>query len=340
MESIKKAQERFDQLMRDIKQGDFKYQSKPETEIDWTAYSQAKVNELRFIVQYIRQTVDSIILPEKPAGRGQPEKDAHDLAKAVLLQQYLQTNERTAEGWVDLLAPRLGISADFKWRSIARAYEREDVRYILERVFEQSTRPVQGVAHSFSGDSTGLEQSRKQNYEKDAHSEKSAGYLKLTTVMSNEFHVVTSFELSQNRGDCPMFEKTFPQTAETQDIHRMNLDAGFLSRNICTLIEQTGGLPFIYPKMGITLRKQGSRAWKDMLLEFLRDPQEWLRWYHERSNQESWYSAFKRRFAKPLQCRTDVTKASEVCARVIVENFTQLIVAFHEGRLKRLSFAA
>lgn len=333
MESLREAQKRFDELMRSLKANEFVYQPKPDKPIDWTAYSEAKVDELRFMLKLIRQTVDSVDLPENLAGAGRPAIEAKNLAKAVLLQQYLQVNDRTAAGWLDMLSHKLGIPEDFSWRSLARAYEREDVKYVLERTFEKTTQPVAGIAHSFSTDSSGLEESRKQNYENDAHTKKASAYLKLTDTISNEFHVVTSYSLSRNRNDCAVFGEAFAFTAQTQDVQRVDLDAGFVSRDICTMVAENGGTPFIYPKTGLTLKKRGSQAWKDMLLSFVRNPHEWLEFYHERSNVECWHSAFKRRFAKPLQCKSDETKAVEVCARITIENMTQLCVAHHERRL-------
>ena len=341
MEPLKETQKRFDQLMRQLKNGDYKYKPlEQEKQVDWTAYSEAKVNELRSIINLIKEMVDAVGLPEKPVSAGQPAKDAKDLAKAILLQQYLQANERVAIGWIDLLGPRLGISSAFEWRSLARAYEREDVKFVLERVFELSTTPVQGSAHSFSLDSTGLEESRKENYESVAHSEKSSSYPKLTSCISNEFHVVTSYAFTENVGDCKAFGQAFALTAAMQSVERVELDAGFVSRDICTAIGNAGALPFVYPKKGITLKKKKSQAWKNMLLLFVANPQEWLRFYHERSNVESWHSAFKRRFSKPLQCKSVLTQATEVCARIIIENFAQLNTAFHERRIKLPILAA
>ena len=340
MESLKETQKRFDQLMQDLKSGDYYLCRKKGSLSNWTAYSQARVNELRFVIKLIKENVDSVNLPPKPMQAGQPAKEASDLAKAVLLQQYMQVSERVAIGWIELLSPVLGITSNFEWRSLARAYEREDVRFILERVFEKSTEPVQGIATNFSGDSTGLEESRKDNYEVDAHGKNASSYAKLTSFIASDFHVVTSYALTRNSGDCAVFEDAFQLTAEKQKPKIVCLDAGFVSRDICNAVASVGALPFIYPKRGLTLKKKGSKAWKDMLVSLVHNPQEWLRVYHERSNVECWHSMLKRRFSRPLQCKTLETQASEVCARITIANFTQLCTAFYEGRLPKAAFAS
>ena len=71
MESLKETQKRFDQLMRQLKNGDYKYKPlEQEKQVDWTAYSEAKVNELRSIINLIKEMVDAVGLPEKPVSAG------------------------------------------------------------------------------------------------------------------------------------------------------------------------------------------------------------------------------------------------------------------------------
>ncbi|MEM2934279.1 MAG: hypothetical protein QXL78_05065 [Methanocellales archaeon] len=51
------------------------------------------------------------------------------------------------------------------------------------------------------------------------------------------------------------------------------------------------------------MKKKGSKAWTEMLLSFIEDPQEWLREYHPRSIPESSFSVFKRDYPIPLRRR-------------------------------------
>ena len=71
-------------------------------------------------------------------------------------------------------------------------------------------------------------------------------------------------------------------------------DSAYLSRRNCSLIAGVGATPRIYPKQGVTLKKKGCRAWAEMLLSFIDDPQLWLRDYHLRSITETAFSAFLR----------------------------------------------
>jgi len=69
---------------------------------------------------------------------------------------------------------------------------------------------------------------------------------------------------------------------------------------------------------------KGSTAWAEMLLDFIEDPQEWLRSYHPRSISESANSAFKRGFPVPLRKRKTLRKKLEAFARVCDYNLKRL----------------
>ncbi len=52
-----------------------------------------------------------------------------------------------------------------------------------------------------------------------------------------------------------------------------------------------------------------------MLLNFMKNPQKWLKEYHSRSNVESGFSNFKRNFLTPLRKCIDRRRKTEAFAR-------------------------
>ena len=73
------------------------------------------------------------------------------------------------------------------------------------------------------------------------------------------------------------------------------LDAAYLSRNICTLIEKTGRIPVIMPRKGVHVR--GFDAMGKMLRWHCDNFDEFLSICHKRSNVEATFSSLKRRFS-------------------------------------------
>jgi hypothetical protein len=90
------------------------------------------------------------------------------------------------------------------------------------------------------------------------------------------------------------------------------------SRDNCNIIASIGAIPRFYPKQGITLRQKGSKAWTDMLLSFItdpQDPQKWLEEHHSCSISETANSTYKWDFPVPLRRKINVRRKKEAFAR-------------------------
>lgn len=329
-----KAQRILHNLILDLKEGRFKYEPKEEKEIDWSAYNLAKIKEIDFFLIFVKEAVDMVKLEEDNVKRkGRPKKDAYDLAKVILTQIYFQVGERQASGLASLFKEKLLLSEIPSPRTIGRAYKRAEVQYVIGKVFEMTSAPIEKKETSFSADGTGLPLSIKQNYENDREKKaKHAGYDKMAVMISNTFHIATAMVSEKGTAhDNLLFEQLIKNTASRfQDINDVQLDAGFISRENCDLIANVGAKPHIFPKKGIILRRRGSTAWRNMLSELIKDPQDWLRKYHERSNSECYFSAHKRRFTKPLLKKERESRSVEALGRVIVLNICMLILAYFE----------
>ncbi|KXB02297.1 hypothetical protein AKJ45_03600 [candidate division MSBL1 archaeon SCGC-AAA261F19] len=131
--------------------------------------------------------------------------------------------------------------------------------------------------------------------------------------------------------ESPYFEPLLEETAETySEIDQVSGDAAYPSKDNCDLVESVGGTPRFYPKEGITLKRDGSWAWTDMLLAFIEDPQRWLREYHSRSNADWGSQPSKRGFLAPLRKCNHRRRKAEAFARVCGYNLKRV------SRLHRL----
>lgn len=339
---MKKAQRILNELIEDLKNKQFKYEPKEEKEIDWSAYNLSKIHEINFFLVFVREAVDgSQVQVQEQTGPGRPASDAFDLAKVILVKEYFQTGERQAEGLALLFMEKLALKNAPSASTIGRAYSRTDVQEILARVFEMTSEPIKDKETSFSADGTGLPLSIKQNYENDRDKhEKHAGYDKAAVMISNNFHLATGIVHTKGTAnDSPLFAPLLEQTAERfQHIEDVELDAGFISRENCQLIDAVGATPYIFPKTGITLNQNGAPAWKKMLLALINDPQAWLRSYHRRSQNECFFSSHKRRFARPILKRITLRRSIQAFGRVTVTNITMLITAYCEHRVEVKQF--
>ncbi|MFQ5815713.1 MAG: transposase [Candidatus Hydrothermarchaeaceae archaeon] len=328
-----KRQEKFDRLMEQLKKDEFKYVPREEKEIDWSKYDRAQINEINDMLLLMKDAVDEASLRlgidgMLNKGPGRPQNHPADLAKAVLMQHYFSVSNRVAEGLVRLFMEKMGIKNAFSYKTIERAYEDPLVTLILREIFKMTQEPVRDKEHVFSPDGTGLSMSMKQNWENECRKDgEKRGYEKMIAMVGGTFKIFSAFELAENpqAHESPYFEPLLAETASCYErIDLVPADSAYLSRHNCDLIAGVDAIPRIYPKQGITLKRRGSKAWTEMLLSFIEDPQEWLREYHPRSISETAFSVFKRDFPLPLRKRIKLRRKQEAFTRACDYNLKRL----------------
>ena len=145
----KRTQQRLDQLIKQLKEDQFKYTPKEDKEIDWGKYDRAQINEINDMLLMIKKAVDIAsrrldIEARIEAGKGPGRTPNHpdDLAKALLMQQYFGVSNRVTEGLVLLFKEKLGLKDIFSYKTIERAYENPLVTLILGEIFRMSQEPI------------------------------------------------------------------------------------------------------------------------------------------------------------------------------------------------------
>ena len=294
----------FRQLVCILREKDF-YESEDIKPIHWPEYNTTQIQEAKETLAFIRDTVE-ILEPLVIKGKvGKPLTDPKSLAKAVLACECLGLTERNAQGWLEILGPFLGIKEKLDDRTIGDAYDKVEVLYLLKQLFDK-TKSSNGI---LSGDGTGLENSRKQNYEMN----KITGHYLTSIVDSRE--VVQAFDIYEQ--ECKAMHKLIEQVYGDS----IRLDAGFNDRELVKKIDARNMVPFVFPKKNNNLN--GSPAWKLMYLELFFDVMAWLTEYHQRSHSESFHSSFKMRYGIITKRRL-TSILSQVTARIILHNRRRL----------------
>jgi transposase len=296
---MKVINRQFKRLVPKLREKGF-YKSQKKRPIHWKEYTLSQIEEVR-ILDKLTLLIDSFDAKESKSF-GRPATNPKDLAKAILVAELLGLPERQAQGWINLLASKVGIKSILDDRTIGRGYSRIEVLEILKQVFDK-TKTSDGI---LMGDGTGLETTRKQNYESEK--KKTENYM-VSIVDSRE--IVQAFEI--NNKECPSMHSLIKEVRGKS----LCLDAGFVDRNLTREINELGIKPFIFPKKNLDLN--GSVYWKKMFLELFYDTQNWLKEYHKRSHAESFHSAFKRK-NKPLMKFNSFSKLVQLTARIIIHN--------------------
>lgn len=320
-------------LVRQVREGEFPYEAREAEPVDWRAYTRAQVREVNDVLLLIRDAVDAAWerLPDDLRGRkgpGRPPTPIPDLAKAVLMQQYMGTANRQTEGLVLLFKEKLGLSRTFSYKTVERAYGREDVRAVLERLFDLTVEAIAESERGVAVDGSGLPTSMKANYEaqKRGGKGKRAAWEHAVTSIGTDTKVLTTFAVleSPHDSESPVLPSLLPEAGAFPALEVVSADAGFLSRDNVDAIAALGAKPRIMPKTSVSLKRKGSDAWVRMLRDLLADPQEWLREYHPRSLAETGYSTIKRDFPKPLRRRLKGRRDTEAFVRACGYNLKRL----------------
>jgi len=279
------------------------YHSQKDRKISWPEYNLNHINDLKESLIFIREEVENCTCFHSIKA-GKPLTNVKSLAKAILFCELFQIPERQAQGWLEIIGSLLGIQEFLDDKVIGEAYNNFEVSYLLKQIFDK-TKDSDGI---LSGDGTGLETSRKQNYESQ---KKTNGYM--TSIVDSR-EIVQAFDISGIQ-EC----RAMHNLVKEVEGNSLRLDAGFVDRELVKLLEQLGLKPYIFPKKNITLNSKGNKEWTRMYLELFNDVQNWLKEYHQRSHAESFHSAFKRRFGI-ITKRRPRAQLSQITARIILHN--------------------
>ena len=295
----------FHKIVPLLREKDF-YQAEEPRKISWPEHNLSQIQEASNILDFIRDSVDETEYLKLKGKVGRPLTDPKDLVKAILICEALGLTERTAEGWLKILGPYVGIISKLDDRTIGEAHYKIEVLYILKQIFEK-TKSSDG---KLSGDGTGLETSRKQNYETN----KKAGEYMTSIVDSRE--IVQAFDIS-GKQECKIMHSLIKQVYGDS----LRLDAGFNDRKLVAEIAELEMVPYVFPKKNNILN--GSIAWKNMYLDLFYDVVQWLTEYHQRSHSESFHSSFKTKYGI-VSKRRPTCQLSQVTARIILHNRRKL----------------
>ena len=290
------------------------YIPKQQRKIDWSAYTHNKINDIIDSLHFIRDEVNRVHRKEKHNSVGRPAIDAGNLTKAILIAELFGLPERNSEGMIKLIGHHAGIDEHIDDRVLGKAYKRMEVIYILERIFEGN----KSSDGNNGGDGTGLEKSRKENYE----STKKKNLYMTSIVDSRE--IVQAFDIS-GKQECRIMHNLVKELVKSTKklTGKLTLDAGFVDRKLTQLISDSGLEPYIFPKKNQILKAKGCPAWNKMWLKLLKNVQAWLEEYHIRSHTESFHSSFKRIFGIITKLCYKATYTQVLC-RIIHNNRRKL----------------
>jgi hypothetical protein len=96
-------------------------------------------------------------------------------------------------------------------------------------------------------------------------------------------------------------------------------------RENAQLVKELGGTPFLMPKGNASARAKGKQGWREMMEMKEKEPEEFERRYHKRSNAEATNASLKGKYGEFLHSRKWTMQKREAGLRVIAHNVRRLI---------------
>jgi len=106
---------------------------------------------------------------------------------------------------------------------------------------------------------------------------------KTVITCGRTFKIIAAFAVASTpyANDSPYLKPILAQTRQLYSaVSVIAADPAFLSRMNCDCIAQLGAKPRIMPKGNVSMKAKSFKAWRDMLIDFTRETQSWLRDYH------------------------------------------------------------
>jgi len=288
-----------------------------------STYTKGQTEEMRLLDSLLRELVEEAYdFPRAPGLPGPAPTSIQDDLYCAILKVYSGLSGRRACGVYANVADRGLLSRAPSFAVASNLLTRPEVTAILYRLLSLSALPVAGLERggAVAPDSTGVQTTSFGGWREEKHGEKrQRRWLKVHAMIGTKTHIIIrAFVGEANSADSPQFESLLRGSLE-DGFHPTVVvaDKGYLSRDSYQLASDLGMQAYIPFKSNSRSRIRGansSSAWRKAFYLFQANREEFDRNYHKRSNVESVFSAFKRKFGENIRSRKPVAQVNEIPA--------------------------
>ena len=296
---------------------------------NWPLYNAAQQSEKDRFQELLADLLAGV---EEPArtGVGRKPTPMRDMIFAACLKVFTGFSSRRFACDLKDAHGRGHLSKLMNSMSVNAYLESEAMTPILFKLVERAATPLIGVECNFIPDSTGFSTSRFVRWYDEKYGRERSGreWVKAHAMVGSKTNVVTAVVIdAPNAGDCPMFKPLLETTvASGFKVGTVPADKAYLSNDNLDLVAKLGATPFIPFKSNSTPGEVGS-VWERMYGYFQFKRQDFLRFYHQRSNVESTFSMVKAKFQDAVRSKTDVAMKNEVLCKFLCHN----VVVVHQA---------
>jgi transposase len=297
---------------------------------NWPAYNRAQCAEKERVQILLSALCDGIVQPKQ--GKGRPRLPLRDVVYGATMKVFGTLSGRRSTTDIES-CEKAGLIGDAPaYNTIFKYVERPEMMSLLQKLVEESAKPLAAVERNFAADATGFATPTYVRWFDYKHGEdrRVQRWVKLHAMTGTLTNVITSAAVTEGHvNDSPAFASLVQRTADAGfKMQEVSGDKAYLSHANLAAVEKVGATPFVPFKANSG--SAGSEAWTRMFHLYSLNRDAFLSHYHRRSNVESTFSAMKRKFGASLRSKSTAAQFNEVLLKCLAFNLSVLVHSIHE----------
>ncbi|MBU4070463.1 MAG: hypothetical protein KJ646_05770 [Nanoarchaeota archaeon] len=207
---------------------------------------------------------------------------------------------------------------------------------VLEKLIEESSKPLKEVEHDFATDVTGIKTTLFSSWYSIRMKMKTRkrDHLTIHVTTGVKSNIVTALNVEIKKGkDNIIIREHVDKTNKNFKINEWSGDGAYWCKDNCNKVVEVGGKPYFKVHKNWAGNSRGCMAWKKMNLEFQGDKKEYNKHYHKRSNVETTNQSKKMLHGSKVYSKLDSARINEETLRWINHNQAVLNRAKHEWNI-------
>jgi hypothetical protein len=255
----------------------------------------------------------------------------------LIIHKFPDFSLRRARGFLLLLKKFGIIFVDIPcFKTLCNYRENNSLQIILDKLIEESSKPLSAIEHDFATDATGIRTKLFSTwYSIRCQKEiKRRDHLTIHITTGVKSNIVTALNVEIKSGkDNKIFREHVDKTSENFKVNEWSGDGRYWSKENCMKINEIRAKPYFLVWKNWSGRSRGCMPWKLMNLESKNNPEEYGEYYHKRSNVESTNHSKKSLFGEKVYSRLPSARINEEFLRWINYNIYVLNRAKYEWHI-------
>ena len=296
---------------------------------DEVLYNEIQESEFLNFFEFVRYLTNSVC-------KGRRMKNM--INSLLIVHKFPNLSLRRARGLLLLLKKFGIIFSDIPcFKTLSNYRENNSLILILDKLIEESSKPLSAIEHDFATDATGIRTNLFSSWysircKKEIRKRDHLTIHITTGVKSN---IVTALNVETKSGrDNEIFREHVDKTIKNFDVYEFSGDGRYWCKENCWKVVEVGAKPYFKVWNNWAGKARGCMPWKKMNLEFISNPEEYLKHYHKRSNVESTNHSKKALHGDSVYSRLPSARINEEFFRWINHNIYVLNRAKFEWKIK------